>query len=122
MCRILALCPFPPFLHPLLFLFWPRAEPLNFCGEGAALAALLFGACVCGACESTRCGPTSRRAARSCGRNPAEVPGAREELARLAEVERSEPRIHGCSLGQAPMTHRLRRSHGQRDQNKVSVF
>lgn len=56
------------------------------------------------------------------GQNTTEAPGAREGLARLAEVERSEPQIRGCSLGQAPMTHRLRRSHGQRDQNKVSVF
>lgn len=58
----------------------------------------------------------------SCGRNPAHVRRAREGLSRLAEVERSEPWIRDCSLGQAPMTHRLRRSHGQRDQNKVSVF
>lgn len=72
-------------------LFWPRAELLISLEKAQYFAALLAAACVCGACESLRCGPTGRRAARSCGRNPTEAPGAREGPAGLAEVERSEP-------------------------------
>jgi hypothetical protein len=84
--------PFPSLSPSILSsIFWPRSEPLISLEKAQYFAALLARACVCRACESLRCGPTGRRAARSCGWNPTEAPGAREGLARLAEVERSEP-------------------------------
>lgn len=92
------ICPCAKFLHSALFLppsfpfllfFWPRAEPPISFEKAQYFAALLAGIVSAGRANPSgveRCG-----AAPSCGRSPTQAPGAREGLARLAEVERSEP-------------------------------
>lgn len=47
---------FLPPSFPFLLFFWPRAEPPISFEKAQYSAALLAGDCVCGACESLRCG------------------------------------------------------------------
>lgn len=121
-CGFPALCAFSPSFLPSFPLFCGQVQNPRISLEKAQY----FAALPAGAVSAGRANPPGaallrgelRRAAAGADRSA----GSREGLTRLGEVGRSQPWIRGCSLGQAPMTHRLRRSHGQRDQNKVSVF